>query len=140
MVAKISSGASLFGALSYNQEKVDKGVAKILFSQDIIRTVDGSFNIPVCMQSFESYLTANKKTENPVIHISLNSHPDMLFEIENVLLPTPKEVRFTFIDLFAGIGGFRTALQNLGRKCVFFSEWDEQAKNVQGKFWRNPVW
>lgn len=36
--------------------------------------------------------------------------------------------KFTFIDLFAGIGGFRMAMQNLGGKCVFSSEWDSQAK------------
>lgn len=39
-------------------------------------------------------------------------------------------VSFTFIDLFAGIGGFRLALQNLGGKCVFSSEWDEQAQKT----------
>lgn len=38
--------------------------------------------------------------------------------------------RFTFIDLFAGIGGFRIALQNLGGKCVFSSEWDAQAQKT----------
>ena len=37
---------------------------------------------------------------------------------------------FTFIDLFAGIGGFRMAMQNLGGKCVFSSEWDKQAQKT----------
>jgi Relaxase/Mobilisation nuclease domain. len=86
MVAKISSGVSLFGALSYNQEKVDEGVADVLYSQNIIRSVDGSFNIPMCMRSFEPYLTANKKTVNPVIHISLNPHPDDVLTNEQLTL------------------------------------------------------
>ena len=44
-------------------------------------------------------------------------------------LPVEKP-EFTFIDLFAGIGGFRLAMQNLGGKCVFSSEWDSQAKKT----------
>ena len=44
--------------------------------------------------------------------------------------PTPNNPKFTFIDLFAGIGGFRMAFQNLGGECVFSSEWDEQAKKT----------
>lgn len=35
--------------------------------------------------------------------------------------------KFKFIDLFAGIGGFRIALDSLGGKCVFTSEWDKYA-------------
>lgn len=35
---------------------------------------------------------------------------------------------FTFIDLFAGIGGFRLALNNLGGKCLFTSEWGKNAQ------------
>jgi DNA (cytosine-5)-methyltransferase 1 len=37
------------------------------------------------------------------------------------------KVPFKFIDLFAGIGGFRSALTPLGGQCVFTSEWDKYA-------------
>ena len=52
----------------------------------------------------------------------------LLFEVETVPFPTPENNTFKFIDLFAGIGGFRIALQNVGGECVFTSEWDENAK------------
>ena len=38
--------------------------------------------------------------------------------------------KLKFIDLFAGIGGFRLAMQNLGGKCVFTSEWDLNAQKT----------
>jgi DNA (cytosine-5)-methyltransferase 1 len=41
-----------------------------------------------------------------------------------------RNTSFTFIDLFAGIGGFRLAFQNLGGECVFSSEWDAQAQKT----------
>lgn len=47
-----------------------------------------------------------------------------------VPFPEPEFPNFKFIDLFAGIGGFRLAFQSLGGKCVFTSEWDEQAKKT----------
>lgn len=50
-------------------------------------------------------------------------------KINNVPYPS-KSSKFTFIDLFVGIGGFRMALQNNGGACVFSSEWDESAKET----------
>ena len=37
---------------------------------------------------------------------------------------------FTFIDLFAGIGGIRIPFEELGGSCVFSSEWDESAQKM----------
>lgn len=49
---------------------------------------------------------------------------------DDVPFPPVKNAKFTFIDLFSGIGGFRLALQNLGGKCLFSSEWDEYSKQT----------
>lgn len=51
-------------------------------------------------------------------------------ELFKAPFPGPEKPKFTFIDLFAGIGGFRMALQNLGGQCVFSSEWDVQAQKT----------
>lgn len=62
------------------------------------------------------------------------AEPDIQYnlfpEIFSVPFPAPKNPKFTFIDLFAGIGGFRIAMQNLGGKCVYSSEWDAQAQKT----------
>ena len=50
--------------------------------------------------------------------------------MEQIPFPPPSDWKFTFIDLFAGIGGFRLAFQKAGGKCVFSSEWDKYAKQT----------
>ncbi len=47
--------------------------------------------------------------------------------------PPIEHPRFKFIDLFAGIGGFRIALQNVGGECVFSSEWNKSAQETYRK-------
>jgi len=71
-----------------------------------------------------------KNEEEKLNMVSDSALQQLLFEVENVPFPTPENYTFQFIDLFAGIGGFRLALQNLGGKCVFTSEWDENAKKT----------
>jgi DNA (cytosine-5)-methyltransferase 1 len=55
---------------------------------------------------------------------------DFFPEIFDVPFPPPTHPRFSFIDLFAGIGGFRLAMQACGGECVFSSEWDKFAQQT----------
>ena len=76
MIAKISHGSSLYGVLSYNQLKVDELHADVLFGNRIIEPQgDTPYAIEHISRSFEDYLTANRKTEKPILHISLNPDP-----------------------------------------------------------------
>ena len=54
----------------------------------------------------------------------------MANKINNIPFPSPTSPKFTFIDLFAGIGGFRIACQSIGGECVFSSEWDSNAQKT----------
>jgi DNA (cytosine-5)-methyltransferase 1 len=59
---------------------------------------------------------------------------------EDVPFKSPEVGRFTFIDLFAGIGGIRIPFQELGGKCVFSSEWDKYAqKTYRVNFGETPA-
>ncbi|UIR54774.1 DNA cytosine methyltransferase [Sphingobacterium sp. SRCM116780] len=68
--------------------------------------------------------------QNITIEIAQKALQTDLFEKINVPFVPIKNPKFQFIDLFAGIGGFRLAFQNLGGKCVFTSEWDKEAKRT----------
>ncbi|WP_298118028.1 DNA cytosine methyltransferase [Flavobacterium sp.] len=77
------------------------------------------------------YLNQIVEYKNQEENLSLVSDvalQQLLFEVENVPFPTPENYTFKFIDLFAGIGGFRIAMQNVGGKCIYTSEWDTNAK------------
>src|SRR5699024_5308141 len=68
--------------------------------------------------------------ESITLEIAANALQYGIFENFDIPFLPIKNPKFKFIDLFAGIGGFRLALQNLGGKCVFTSEWDKDAKRT----------
>ena len=58
---------------------------------------------------------------------------NLIIDCSAIPFPPVEKPKFTFIDLFAGIGGFRIALQSLGGKCKFSSEWDRPAQRTYEK-------
>ncbi len=74
MVAKINRGASLYGAIIYNQQKVNEDTARIIAGNRMITDslYDPDRIVRQTMFAFESYLAANRNTEKPILHISLN--------------------------------------------------------------------
>jgi len=63
----------------------------------------------------------------------------MCFHRESVKITRQYMKKFTFIELFAGIGGFRIAFEKSGAKCVFASEWDEfAASTYEANFGKRP--
>ncbi|KAA6325652.1 hypothetical protein EZS27_025153, partial [termite gut metagenome] len=75
MLAKISSGKSVFGVLNYNKIKMEDNHADVLFSQKMFESPDGKFSMRDCMDSCYPYLTMNNRTEKVVFHASLNPDP-----------------------------------------------------------------
>jgi hypothetical protein len=75
MLAKISSGKSIFGILAYNKIKVEDNQADVLYSQKMFDSPDGKFSMQDCMDSFYPYLAKNNRTEKTVFHASLNPDP-----------------------------------------------------------------
>ncbi|MEZ0184634.1 conjugal transfer protein MobB [Flavobacterium plurextorum] len=75
MIAKIGRSGNLYGALAYNQQKVENKNAKILSFSRIIETPDAHYSAAQLMQSFAPYLIANRNTEKHTLHISLNPDP-----------------------------------------------------------------
>lgn len=75
MVANITTGNNIYGALAYNQEKVDQGKGKVLATQILREPADGNFNVAQTAEDLLRWMPSHYRTEKPVIHISLN--PDI---------------------------------------------------------------
>ena len=76
MVAKISLGSSLYGALVYNGEKINKEKGRVLDTNKIFNDGSGTIDIHRAFEDFKRWMPANTKAERTMMHISLNPHPD----------------------------------------------------------------
>lgn len=75
MIAKLGRSSNLYGALAYNNSRIEKEKGKILCTNKIIETPSGQYSVSELAQSFEPYLAANRNTEKHTLHISLNPDP-----------------------------------------------------------------
>jgi DNA (cytosine-5)-methyltransferase 1 len=101
--------------LTHYLHNIDNGASKY-YEKDALKV----------LEDFVSY----KQEEENLSIVAEDAMQQLLFEVKNVPFKTPENYTFKFIDLFAGIGGFRIAMQNLGGKCVFTSEWDKEAQKT----------
>ena len=81
-----------------------------------------------CLSRFDAALTQKKVSQ--IRKTSLVDQSRLPIDWAEIPFPPHKKPKFRFIDLFAGIGGFRIAMQELGGQCVFSSEWDKYAKKT----------
>ena len=83
MVAKISVGNSLYGAIAYNGEKINEARGRLLTTNRIYNDGSGKVDISKAMEDFITFMPPQMKVEKPVVHISLNPHPeDVLTDTE----------------------------------------------------------
>ncbi len=76
MVAKISIGSSLYGAISYNGEKINEAKGRILGSNKVVIPPDGHVDVARMVEDFKCFMPKMGRTKKPVLHISLNPHPE----------------------------------------------------------------
>ena len=77
----------MYGALAYNGEKINKEEGKLLATNKIFDDCSGKTSIANALRDFQRYLSPHIRTEKPVVHISLNPHPDDVLtdmDMENI--------------------------------------------------------
>lgn len=76
MVAKSGVSNNLYGSLAYNFEKIRDKEARILGTSRLSVLVSEELSFGVCLRDFEDALPNRCRCKSPIIHISLNPHPD----------------------------------------------------------------
>ncbi len=76
-------------------------------------------------KEFRQKIDVDELTDREVLKVAEDpAQYDLFSQFFDIPFPAPENPRFSFIDLFAGMGGFRLAMQSQGGECVFSSEWN----------------
>lgn len=76
MIAKIAKGADFHGVLCYNYDKVARGEAEVVGGQGLPIRAEGGYDFHACLRRLEDLAAAGPRVRTPVLHCSLNPHPD----------------------------------------------------------------
>mgnify|MGYP004699831439 FL=1 len=134
-IPSLRSGTTNVATTIPNAEKKSRNKANYTKLNQYLNEKDFDENYALLSHYIQLQGTAEAENYKSILlqnGIDVSSLPTQKdFNKQNdIPFPCKDKTKFTFIDLFAGIGGFRLAMQDIGGKCVFSSEWDDAAKQT----------
>lgn len=111
---------------------IKKAMEKLSFLDSSVKSVD-NVKYAFLSHQYKNESSSLKMIKEQELLYDYKVLDDIKSNLKSVPFKTSNSTSFSFIDLFAGVGGFRLALQNLGGECTFSSEWEISAQKTYFK-------